>query len=81
MFYVYFLKSVKDNGLYIGKTNNLKRRLNEHDLGLVQSTKSRRPFMLLGYEIYKTQNESIKMEKEWKKGYKREELKNKYNIK
>jgi len=29
MFYVYILKSRKDNNLYIGSTNNLRKRLKE----------------------------------------------------
>ena len=78
MFYVYFLKSKKDNKFYIGRTNNVERRLEEHNSGKVQSTKSRRPLILLGYECYSSELQSVKMEKEWKKGYKREELKKKF---
>lgn len=44
MFYVYILKSKKDNNFYMGSTNDLKRRINEHNSGLVFSTKSRMPF-------------------------------------
>ncbi len=80
MHYVYFLKSEKDSKLYIGKTSNLKRRLSEHNSGAVSSTKSRRPFILLGYEEYATEQEALQAEKDWKKGYKREELKNRYNL-
>lgn len=76
MFYVYFLKSEKDGNLYVGKTNNIKRRLIEHNSGNVLSTKSKRPFALLGYDAFETEEEALKMEKEFKKGYKREELKN-----
>ncbi|MEK7643367.1 MAG: GIY-YIG nuclease family protein [Patescibacteria group bacterium] len=78
-YYIYFLKSKKDGNFYIGKTNNIDRRLKEHNAGQVQSTKSRRPFLLLGYETCKTEEESIMLEKEWKKGYKREELKKRFN--
>jgi putative endonuclease len=80
MFYVYFLKSEKDGHLYIGRTNNLERRLNEHNSGHVSATKSRRPFVMLGYETYDTEAGSVIGEKEWKKGFKREELKKRYNI-
>ncbi len=31
MFYVYIIKSISTNQVYIGFTNNLKRRLNEHN--------------------------------------------------
>ena len=34
MFYTYILKSKKDNDLYIGSTNDLRRRFAEHNLKL-----------------------------------------------
>lgn len=52
MYYVYILKSKKDNKHYVGSTNDLKRRFSEHQLGRVESTKSRRPFLLEYYEAY-----------------------------
>jgi len=52
MFYVYVLKSVKDDGLYIGYTNDLKRRIFEHNKKSSQSTKFRAPFCLIYYEAY-----------------------------
>jgi putative endonuclease len=51
-FYVYILLSKKDNRLYIGFTNNLKRRLSQHAKGEVRSTKNRRPLKLIHYEYY-----------------------------
>ncbi len=33
MFYVYVLRSKKDDGFYIGFTSNLKRRIIEHNSG------------------------------------------------
>ena len=50
IYYTYVLKSSKDNKLYIGHTNNLKKRLVEHNKGVVDSTKSRRPLKLIYYE-------------------------------
>ncbi|MFH1207136.1 MAG: GIY-YIG nuclease family protein [Patescibacteria group bacterium] len=55
MFYLYILKSKKDKRLYIGSTNDLRRRLNEHNDGKVFSTKSRRPFEIVYYEAYKSE--------------------------
>jgi len=52
MFYTYCLKSQKDNKLYLGSTEDLKRRLYEHSCGKVKSTANRRPFTLLFYEAY-----------------------------
>jgi putative endonuclease len=62
MFYVYILKSIKDHKLYIGSTNNLKRRLKEHNSGSVFSTKLRRPFELIYYEAYKAEKDARKRE-------------------
>jgi putative endonuclease len=49
-FYVYVLESLKDKNRYIGYTNNLKRRLEEHKKGLSFSTKYRLPFKLIYFE-------------------------------
>jgi putative endonuclease len=48
--YVYVLGSQKDGERYIGYTNNLKRRLEEHKKGLSFSTSFRRPFKLIYFE-------------------------------
>ena len=44
MFYVYVLQSEVDEGLYIGFTGDLKRRLAEHQEGVSFSTSYRRPW-------------------------------------
>ncbi|PJB99292.1 MAG: excinuclease ABC subunit C [Candidatus Nealsonbacteria bacterium CG_4_9_14_0_8_um_filter_35_12] len=49
-FYTYILESIKDSDYYIGYTNNLKRRLEEHKKGLSFSTKFRLPFTLIYFE-------------------------------
>lgn len=59
MYYVYLLKSLKDNKYYIGQTNNIYKRLERHNSGLVISTKNRTPFVLIGYETYQTRSESM----------------------
>ena len=66
MFYVYVLKSLKDNKLYIGYTNDLKRRFKEHNDGENVSTKSRRPFVLIYYEAYLSQKDAREREKKLK---------------
>jgi len=52
MFYVYVLKSEKDKRLYIGCTNDIKKRVQEHNSGLNISTRHRRPFHLVYYKAY-----------------------------
>ncbi|MEK7635350.1 MAG: GIY-YIG nuclease family protein [Patescibacteria group bacterium] len=62
MFYVYVLKSKKDNNLYVGSTNDLKRRFQEHNSGKARSTKSRAPFNLVYYESYTSESDARKRE-------------------
>jgi putative endonuclease len=57
-YYVYLLKSLKDGKYYIGQTNDLHKRLEMHNDGLVKSTRKRKPFILIGYEIYPTREKA-----------------------
>jgi len=66
MFCVYLLKSSKGNDLYVGFTNDLKRRVKEHNNGLVSSTKSRKPFELIYFEAYKSEKDARLREKNLK---------------
>jgi len=66
MFFVYVLRSQKDHKRYIGFTDNLERRLDEHNSGMVKSTKNRRPFKLIYFEEYENKSEAIKREREIK---------------
>ena len=50
MYYVYVLYSTKDRKKYTGYTKDLKLRLEMHEQGKVESTKSRRPLKLIYYE-------------------------------
>ncbi len=52
MFYFYTLRSLKDSNLYYGYTSDLTKRFNQHNDGLVKSTKHRRPLQLVYYEAY-----------------------------
>ncbi len=62
MFYVYVLKSQKDTELYVGSTNDLKRRVSEHQNGKSFSTQFRRPFELIYYEAYKNEKDARERE-------------------
>jgi putative endonuclease len=66
MYYTYVLKSLKDLLLYIGSTDNLKRRFKEHSNGEVQSTKYRRPLKLIFYEAFSNREDAICREKYFK---------------
>ncbi|MBI4993653.1 GIY-YIG nuclease family protein [Candidatus Wolfebacteria bacterium] len=58
MFFVYILQSLKDKNLYIGSTNDLRRRIEEHNSGKSKSTKLRVPFKLIYYEVYVSENDA-----------------------
>jgi putative endonuclease len=49
-FYVYVLENQKDGKKYIGYTNNLKKRLEEHNKGKSFSTMPRLPLKLIYFE-------------------------------
>jgi putative endonuclease len=52
MYYVYVLQSESDDGLYIGYSANLRRRLAAHQDGLATATSYRGPWRLIYYEAY-----------------------------
>jgi len=68
MWYVYILRSIIDKNLYIGSTNNILRRLTEHNSGKVDSTKNRIPFNLEVYIAVKDQAKAIELEQYFKTG-------------
>jgi putative endonuclease len=67
MFYVYVLRSLKDNLLYIGYTAiHPYKRLKEHNKGDTKSTNPRRPFILLYYEAHTSEEDARRREKYFK---------------
>jgi predicted GIY-YIG superfamily endonuclease len=68
MWYVYILRSEVDKKLYIGSTNNINRRLNEHNSGKVDSTKNRAPLSLEAYFAVKDRGRAIELEQYFKTG-------------
>ena len=75
MYYVYVLFSHKDRKLYIGRTNNLKRRIHEHKSGKVTATKYRLPVEFIHYETYLKFNDAKRRELYLKGGNGRNQLK------
>lgn len=68
-YYTYVLKSKKDNFLYVGWTNDLKKRVRAHNNGMTQSTKHRAPFELVYYEACQSKQKAIEREKQLKTGF------------
>ena len=75
MYHFYILRCA-DSTLYCGQTNNLKRRIEEHNFGKAKSakyTKNRRPVKLIYHEDFKTLKKAIQREievKSWTKAKK-----------
>ena len=68
MYYVYVLKSKKDNKWYTGSTGDLRKRFKEHSEGKVFSTKNRGPFELIYYESCLNETDARMREKYLKSG-------------
>lgn len=64
--YVYVLLSLKDNKFYIGSTNDLKRRVQEHQQGKNISTSKRLPIQLIFYEAYPAKSDAERRERYFK---------------
>ncbi|HEY3932502.1 MAG TPA: GIY-YIG nuclease family protein [Verrucomicrobiae bacterium] len=76
MFYVYILQSESDDGLYIGFSTDLRRRLKEHQAGKSFATSYRLPWRLIYYEAYLEEADALGREKYLKSGGGRKFLKN-----
>ena len=63
MFYVYIIRSAKNGRYYVGSTNNLERRLIEHNSGRMKSTKGYIPFELVYKEFFSDRILAVRRER------------------
>ncbi len=75
MYFVYAISSKKRNYIYVGLSNDVNRRLSEHNSGKNKTTKAYRPFELIFKEKYNTRSEAREREKYLKSGVGKEFLK------
>ncbi len=68
MWYVYVLTSKQDSKMYGGSSNDLKRRLQEHEDGQCKSTRFRRPLELEAYVAVKEESIARNLENYFKTG-------------
>ena len=61
--YVYVLLSQKDGQFYMGYTRNVHKRVEQHNSGHVQATKSRLPMKLIYWEGCINQQDATRREK------------------
>jgi putative endonuclease len=75
-YYVYVLRSEKDGKFYVGYTNNVRKRLEQHNSGQVESTKRRGPLELIYWEGCINQQDATKREKYLKSSWGKRYIKN-----
>jgi len=76
MFYTYLLKSKKNSKLYTGSTNDLRKRLKEHNSGRSNYTKKNKPYEVIYYEACLNENDARSRELYLKSGMGKRYLKN-----
>ena len=62
MHYIYLLL-LNNNSIYKGRTDDIKRRIKEHKLGKVETTKHKRSIKLIHVECYLFKSDAIRREK------------------
>ena len=68
-YYVYILKSLKNNSFYIGYTSDLKKRVKKHNEGVNLATKPFIPYKLIFYEGFLNRIDAKNREEYFKSGY------------
>lgn len=67
MWYVYFLE-LSNGDIYVGSTNDLRRRVQSHELGQVISTSMHRPIILRSYVAVRDEVTARSLERYFKSG-------------
>ena len=67
MFYVYIIRSEKNNKYYIGYTSDVERRIEYHNNGMSRYTRNKGRWKLVYKEEYKNKTEALKRENEIKR--------------
>ena len=65
-YFVYALKSVSRDYIYVGLTNDVNRRFDEHNRGYNKTTKPYKPFFLFHTEAFPSRTLARNREKELK---------------
>lgn len=68
MWFVYILKSARDKKLYIDSTDDINRRLLEHNSGEIEATKNKTPLILEAYVAVKDKAKATELVQYFKTG-------------
>ncbi len=63
MFFVYILRSQKDSSMYVGVTENVKKRLAEHNCGTSRYSKTKQPYIMIWYCAFIDKAKALDFEK------------------
>ncbi|PWN05755.1 GIY-YIG nuclease family protein [Rhodohalobacter mucosus] len=63
MIHVYAIKSLNRNYIYVGMTDELERRLDQHQNGYEKTTRPYRPFKLIYTELHQGRKSARAQEK------------------
>lgn len=70
MYWIYFIKSLKNGKVYVGHTDKEPiDRLEEHNVGCNEWTRSNGPFALIYFESYFCKKDAIHRELFYKSGF------------
>ena len=78
MYFVYVIRSEIDGRYYVGISEDVERRVGEHNSGRTKSTKGYIPWKLVFQEEYEDRKTARKREKYLKSGYGKQWIKEKY---
>lgn len=70
MYYVYILESLVDGDFYKGSTEDYLKRVDQHNDGQSQFTKSKMPWKLVFVQVFVTKKEALIQEKKLKRSNK-----------
>lgn len=74
MFFVYIVKSLIKKWYYVGYSDNIERRLKEHNNGHVKSTKAYKQYELVFVQLVNSSDEARDLEKYLKVRWNKESL-------
>ncbi|ABG57502.1 GIY-YIG nuclease family protein [Cytophaga hutchinsonii] len=81
MFFIYIIFSAKVCRKYIGQTEDLALRLEQHNSNFYKSyTNNKGPWVLIHFECYETRSEALRREKYLKSGAGRDWIKLTYSV-
>jgi len=75
VYYVYAISSTTKKYIYVGQTNNLERRVRQHQSGKEKTTRDYRPFKVILTEKHLNRVDARVREKYYKSGSGKERLK------